>query len=397
MTSARLRLVATLALAPLLSGCVAALIPVAAGGALFGKDKIGSSGGSRSAEAVEPNVIVEAIAETEAAPAPAEVPAAVEVIATVVPIEAVPVTELAMAEAPAGEVIVPSDPVQEAFSASPAIEMADAPTQLAAVTELPATLSTPVTADAQPAVVPIEIPAPTQRFEEAFAPSPNESEQATSQVTQALAPAPLRPDSAQPALIYGPTDYRSYDALYSYVDSQARRDPVQSSRQSALLAAPGTLSPIRTDCSIRPPAVLIDLDPGSATFDPSIKAQPNPALSQLLASLRVQEVEVFWISELSAIQAGAVRKALIGSAMDPAGRDGLLLMRRIEDRKQARRKELSETHCLLAIAGDTRADFDELYLYLKDTSTAQPLESLIGAGWFITPLPLSAPIPNPEG
>ena len=64
------------------------------------------------------------------------------------------------------------------------------------------------------------------------------------------------------------------------------------------------------------------------------------------------------------------------------------MMRNGEDRKQERRREVSKTHCVVAIAGDTRADFDELYLYLKDRSAAQPLEELVGAGWFLTPLPI---------
>ena len=109
----------------------------------------------------------------------------------------------------------------------------------------------------------------------------------------------------------------------------------------------------------------------------------------MLAALRLQEVEIFWSSTLPAVRAGEVRKVLTNSGLDPRGRDGLLLMRNKEDRKQARIKDLGETHCLIAIAGDRRADFDELYLYLRDKSAAQPLEELIGAGWFLTPLPLN--------
>ncbi len=64
------------------------------------------------------------------------------------------------------------------------------------------------------------------------------------------------------------------------------------------------------------------------------------------------------------------------------------MMRRKDDRKQTRRKELGETHCVIAIAGDMRGDFDELFLFLKDPASAAPLERLIGAGWFLIPLPL---------
>lgn len=181
---------------------------------------------------------------------------------------------------------------------------------------------------------------------------------------------------------------RAYDSFYSYVDSQARRDPVERPRDSALLTSPGTLRPDRTECSIRPPAVLIDLDPGDGMFDHAVSPAQNNALSQMLAAMRMQDIEIFWISSVPAVQAGAVRRTLAASGLDPKGDDNLLLMRNGEDRKQERRRDLDETHCLVAIAGDTRADFDELYAYLKDRSTAQPLEELVGAGWFLTPLPI---------
>lgn len=192
------------------------------------------------------------------------------------------------------------------------------------------------------------------------------------------------------------TDFRAYDVFYGYVEQQSRRDPVGNPRQSALLASPGSLSPRRTDCSIRPPAVLVDLDPAGSAMSLTNGQRPDPALTQILLSLRLQEIEIFWISQRPALDAGAIRRALVASGLDPQGRDGLLLMRREDDRKQIRRQELGETHCLLAIAGDERADFDELYLYLKDKSAAQPLEELIGAGWFLTPLPLTD-LPLTEG
>lgn len=185
-----------------------------------------------------------------------------------------------------------------------------------------------------------------------------------------------------------PLSLRAYDALYSYVDAQARRDPVEQPRDSALLASPALLRPDRTECSIRPPAVVVDIDPGEGIFDPSITPAPNTMLGQMLGAMRQQEIEIYWISGLPAVQAGAVRKALGAAGLDPDGKDQLLLMRNGEDRKQERRRELARSHCVVAIAGDTRADFDELFAYLKDRNAAQPLEELVGAGWFLTPLPL---------
>ena len=40
------------------------------------------------------------------------------------------------------------------------------------------------------------------------------------------------------------------------------------------------------------------------------------------------------------------------------------------------------------MAGDDRADFDELYDYLRDPDGAITLEKMFGNGWFLTPPPL---------
>ena len=323
MRRAALASVFVLAATPLLGGCVAAVIPLAAGGALIGKEELGLD--KKSPQADEQ---------------PDQTPSAVRTP---------PVAEEEAPPAQAPEIAeTPDETVAED---GPAADLGVAPTNADSVTqELPPALSAP------------------------SAPLLDRRER----------PVPSIASPASPV-----ADPRAYDALYAYVDQQARRDPVDAPRQSALLQAPGTLSPVRTICSIRPPAVLIDLDPADEAFDPDIAPAPNPALAQMIASLRLQEVDIFWISSLAAVRAGSVRKALVESGLDPAGRDGLLLMRKIDDRKQIRRRELGDTHCVVAIAGDNRTDFDELYLYLKDASAAQPLEELIGAGWFLTPLPLS--------
>ncbi|MDN3647131.1 hypothetical protein QWY75_13040 [Pontixanthobacter aestiaquae] len=359
----------------LLSGCVVAAIPVVASGALLGREAIGTdqSEDRDGVVAVEDTAPAGPVSETPVSDTPAQAP-----------------PPLAMTDEPIVEVQMAEVPVEEL----PASQIAIPEEELAVVERPSANFIGPVEVEQGEAPSGVTVSAEETEFAAA---APLET--ATLPLARAEGP-PTIPEPTRPAVTLqptqpaGPTDFRAYDALYSYVDSQARRDPVQSPRQSAVLAAPGSLSPTRTDCSIRPPAVLIDLDPGDQTFDPSITPQANPALGQILASLRLQAIDIFWISKQPAIAAGAVRKSLVASGLDPRGNDALLLMRRADDRKQARRKELAETHCLLAIGGDTRADFDELYLYLKDKTAAQPLEELIGAGWFLTPLPLNAQTPQ---
>lgn len=181
-----------------------------------------------------------------------------------------------------------------------------------------------------------------------------------------------------------------YDAFYAYAVNQARLDPVDNPRTSAILATPGSLTPIMSDCAILPPAVLIDLDVGNETIDLDQPVSPNEELAEALAALRAQNTSIFWISGASAADAGKLRDRLLVSGLDPWRRDGLLLMRRPDDRKQIRRSELSEMHCVVAIAGDRKGDFDELFDYLKNPAAAEPLDALVGEGWFITPPPFES-------
>ena len=70
----------------------------------------------------------------------------------------------------------------------------------------------------------------------------------------------------------------------------------------------------------------------------------------------------------------------------------MLLIRNDEDRKQTLRQEANLDVCVIAIAGDRRGDFDELFDYLRNPASALGFEGMIGTGWFITPVPFgSAP------
>ena len=89
-----------------------------------------------------------------------------------------------------------------------------------------------------------------------------------------------------------------------------------------------------------------------------------------------------------------MRKALIAAGLDPAGRDELVLLRYPQERKQTRLEDFAAEFCVVALAGDERADFDELFQYLKNPAAAAPLEALIGKGWFLIPQPLTSPSPS---
>jgi hypothetical protein len=52
------------------------------------------------------------------------------------------------------------------------------------------------------------------------------------------------------------------------------------------------------------------------------------------------------------------------------------------------REDAQRDVCVIAIAGDRKGDFDELFDYLRDPASGESLDYLLGAGWFILPPPL---------
>ena len=186
--------------------------------------------------------------------------------------------------------------------------------------------------------------------------------------------------------ISNPNLDRTYSAFADYALEVAAMDPLTGEvRPSALLARAGALTPERSPCSFVGNAVLIDLDPAEGAFDTDTPML-RPALADALARLRDAEIEIVWGTALTADRAGDVRSWLAQSALDPDRKDRLLLLRYPEDRKQTRREEASSERCLIAMLGDERADFDELFDYLKRPDAAIGLDAMLGKGWFLAPV-----------
>lgn len=178
----------------------------------------------------------------------------------------------------------------------------------------------------------------------------------------------------------------TYTAFADYALGIAARDQLKDEvRPSALLARPGVLLPDRAPCKFVGNAVLIDLDPADGLLDPALPVQ-HSALAEAVAKLRAAGIEVVWGTALTADRAGDVRGWLQRSGLDPEGKDRLLLLRYPEDRKQTRREEASAERCLIAMLGDERADFDELFDYLKNPDAAVGLDAMLGEGWFLAPI-----------
>lgn len=281
--------------------------------------------------------------------------------------------------------LVSSPPIAEPAGSASLLDTQQDPELAAAPVEpAHAELAPSGTATTSAGLPPVRVPLPDGRTLEI---SNGGAEPATG---TGIAAAPARPNIAAGAGV-GPLDTRLYDPLVSYTTSHAAPTLTgERQRVSALLVEPGALQPETIECGMSPPAVVIDLDPAGEVLDTMRPAAPNPELGEVLGQLRAQDIAIYWISGNVAAEAGSIRRRLAEAGLDPAGRDELVLMRYDDDRKQIRRRSIGSTHCVVAIAGDARRDFDELYAYLRDQSDAAALEPLIGRGWFLIPQPLAS-------
>jgi hypothetical protein len=143
-------------------------------------------------------------------------------------------------------------------------------------------------------------------------------------------------------------------------------------------------------CDGKPLAVLIDLDnkAGQDWMAADTLYRQN-GLIEVLRSLRAAEISVIWLSS-QPVAASQKVAAILDEAgfSESASDDFLFLDRGGEDRKQVRRWDAARTYCIIAMAGDDRSDFDELYAYLRDPDGAIMLEPMFENGWFLTPPPL---------
>lgn len=187
-----------------------------------------------------------------------------------------------------------------------------------------------------------------------------------------------------------------FEGLFAAATAIAQRDPYATEpRLSALLAEPGQLKPERAPCAFAQTAVLIDLDPGDGEAPLTEDIAAPTGLVRVLAALRAQEVAVLWLSRHTADRAGAVRKALLRTGLDPRGEDELYLVRYENESKDSRRQDASGDYCIVAILGDQKRDFDSLFGYLKNPDDAFALDPLIGEAWFLGPAPITAAISAP--
>ncbi|HSQ95018.1 MAG TPA: hypothetical protein VLM18_02800 [Croceibacterium sp.] len=183
---------------------------------------------------------------------------------------------------------------------------------------------------------------------------------------------------------------------YAIDKSRPEQAAVSAGRSALLKEDPALDEPQRRDCTASASAVVIDLDDGPDAFLPERLAAAPAGVAAGLTHVRDAGVVVLWISQLPEARAADVARALSTSGLDPLGQDQLLLLRRTQDRKQLLREDASDDVCIVAIAGDRRSDFDELFDYLRHPDSAAGLDAMLGDGWFLVPALTSPATPSTE-
>lgn len=182
-----------------------------------------------------------------------------------------------------------------------------------------------------------------------------------------------------------------YGAMADFVLAQAGAAKSGKARRSALLDQRSLSGlPRMMSCGNQRGALVIDLDPGDKPFDLNDPPSPAPGLAERLRAIRGTGTAVVWIASLPESRSKELATVLQATGLDPLGIDPFLLMRPRETRKQQVLNRAAEDWCVLAIAGDRKADFDEVFDYLRnpDGPVALALEQHLGTGWFVVPPPI---------
>lgn len=205
-------------------------------------------------------------------------------------------------------------------------------------------------------------------------PEPEPEPESVRLVPVAAAPAPLAPEG---------NPYAAFARFAALHAAAPKRSALVD--QDSLTATPSLLG-----CRNDPPAVVVDLDPGDGAFDPANPPRPAAGLAEQLAAIRGAGVTVLWAASTSVDRAQEVYTVLRASGLDPDRTDRLLLPRKADERKQTRRLAAGRDWCVIAVAGDRRGDFDEVFDYLRDPDgpIAAALAPAFGDGWFLVPTPI---------
>ena len=170
----------------------------------------------------------------------------------------------------------------------------------------------------------------------------------------------------------------------------AKREKGEAARSAVLVERVSLSQPQTISCDAKPMAALIDLDVAPGT-PAEMDIERQNGFAELLQTLRESGIRIAWLAETDERQLGPILD-LLREGEEPVLREADLMLVGLPGsyRKQERRWALAASHCVVAIAGDRKGDFDELYDYLRDQDYAIRLEAFTGRGWFELPHPVAA-------
>jgi hypothetical protein len=173
------------------------------------------------------------------------------------------------------------------------------------------------------------------------------------------------------------------------LEQVARRKRGESVRSAVLVDKVSLTSPVTLACGDKPLAAIIDLDIAPET-PAEMDVEPQKGFGPLLEILRESGIKLAWISGVSEGQS-APSLDILRKGDEPAlDKRDLLFFGHPKFRKQEQRWMLSRDYCVVAIAGDRKSDFDELYEYLRDPDYAIRLDAFMNRGWFLALPPAAA-------
>ncbi len=174
-----------------------------------------------------------------------------------------------------------------------------------------------------------------------------------------------------------------------YALAQAdKRDARQTGRSAVLVEKVSLAFPKMMECSIKPLAVIIDIDADRSKSWDAVSSEGS--LSELVEMLRARDIKLIWFTDGIQRDLPVILGPLRSGAFPAVKSDDLVSFgAKRGARKQERRWKLARDYCIAAIAGDTKSDFDELYDYLRDQSFAIRLDAFWNRGWFLLPPPVN--------
>jgi hypothetical protein len=173
------------------------------------------------------------------------------------------------------------------------------------------------------------------------------------------------------------------------LEQVARRTRGENVRSAVLIDKVSLTSPVAMACGVKPLAAIIDLDIAPET-PAEMDVEPQKGFGPLLEVLRESGLKLAWISGVSEGEAAPSLEILRKGEAPVLDERDLLFFGHPKFRKQEQRWMLSRDYCVVAIAGDRKSDFDELYEYLRDPDYAIRLDAFINRGWFLTLPPVAA-------